>query len=116
MTFTVSPTAAIKVHQGDSGSLTIRRWLDKAKTNPEDLAGLTFELRVAKSFTSPAILVLTSNNGITVTGNEIRIDFLVSHTKPMRPGIYVYQLDMTTSPEQNDTIIDSTFTVLAEVK
>lgn len=113
--FTIDQSAAITIVQGDEGGFTHRRWQDQAKTIPADLTGLTFTLKVAKTYSSPAVLTLGHTNGITVTGNDVVFRFLEEHTDMMKPGEYVYQVEMR-GAGVSDTIIDSTFIILPQIK
>jgi hypothetical protein len=113
--FTIDQSAAITIVQGDEGSFQTRRWVDEAKSIPEDLTGLTFTLKVAKSYSSPAVLTLGSGSGITVVGNVIEFRFKEEHTDMMKPGEYVYQVEMR-GPGVSDTVMDSTFVILPQIK
>ena len=86
--------------QGATWTLTIV--YNNPDGTPIDLTGYTGRMQLRTKFDSTAVLTLsTANGGIVITGptGQIAITATATQTQAINPGLYLYDLELTSGAE-----------------
>lgn len=98
---------------------TFRRTLTYTLDNvPINLSGYSARLQVREAhYSTESLISLVSGSGITVGGSAGTIDILInaSNTSLLPAGTHVYDLEIVSSGNVVDRLIEGNFTVTPEV-
>lgn len=101
--------------QGSTFRRTLTYTLDNA---PIDLSGYSARLQVREAhYSTESLIALVSGDGLTIGGSAGTIDILIndSDTSDLPAGTHVYDLEIISSGNIVDRLIEGNFTVTPEV-
>ena len=75
---------------------------------PLDLRGMSFLMTARPAFGAPAVLSLSTSNGLVVKGNRLNINIPSNLTRGIAPKRLVYDVQLTTEAYINRTVLAGT--------